>query len=208
MNVNLNTKQARAFNIYESSAGYYTTGRSLKYKLNDPEALVDLDGLPRLKDGVDKDRYKTPVGYISKGRAIAPDELLHGVFKVSPDDLKYLTREEIKKHTSVDLPSSELLKSLHYYFVERIQNDRTIPDSQKNTLFTRFCDGSALLAMGVLAEKWIDDLVGQQKESHKHFMELDEVEDLTDVLKRKRRLDYYRRKRLRRHPEPDLSRST
>ncbi|ESW98735.1 hypothetical protein KL918_001874 [Ogataea parapolymorpha] len=208
MNVNLNSKQARALNIYESSAGYYTTGRSLKYKLNDPEALVDLDGLPRLKDGVDKEKYKTPVGYISKGRAIAPDELLYGVFNVSPDDLKYLTREEIKGHTGVDLPSSELLKSLHYYFAERIQNDPTIPDSQKDTLFTRFCDGSALLAMGVLVEKWINDFVGQQRDIHKHFMELDEVEDLTDVLKRKRRLDYYRRKRLRRHPDPDLSRST
>ncbi|KAH3669051.1 hypothetical protein OGAPHI_001647 [Ogataea philodendri] len=208
MNVDLNSKSAKKLNIYESSAGHYTTGRSLKYKLKDEDTLVDLEDLPRLKSDIDKDKYKTPVGYKSKGRPIAPDELLNGVFKVDPGELKYLTRDEIKEHTSVDLPSSELLKALHYYFVDRIQRDKTIPDTQKDLLFTRFCDGSALLAMGVLVEKWIGDLADKDNDTFKYYMELDQVEDLTDILKRKRRANYYRRKGHRIQPGADTSRST
>ncbi|PVH16343.1 uncharacterized protein CXQ87_004218 [Candidozyma duobushaemuli] len=78
--------------------------------------------------------------FIEKGNPMGPDDILEAI-KPSALRIPVPQREEIPV-----LPSSDLLKALHYY-------------SSHSGLQEHSCDETALLSLGMLVEQWADELV-------------------------------------------------
>ncbi|EGV60671.1 hypothetical protein PSN45_001557 [Yamadazyma tenuis] len=128
---------------------------------------------------VDLDKYRDPLEDIlrTKGVYVSPDEM----FRSSPNmvvDVPFQSREEFE---DLELPDSELLKVLHYYVSNRSAN--------QGWRLEKKLDETALLAFGMLVEKWADDIVDenvarmfieQQTRDNKRLpVDGDEVEDET-----------------------------
>ncbi|KAK6459007.1 uncharacterized protein RJT20DRAFT_124137 [Scheffersomyces xylosifermentans] len=158
-----NIKSTTAFaDVYRAADGQYSKGRRLnrnnlvqsKYH----EVTVKRDKVDVV---LDKDAPDYEDVVISKGSIVPPDEILE-IIKPGHIKIPVKPREEFPE--SRQLPSSELLKVLHYYASRKFTKSK-----ESGKRMTRSMDESALLALGVLVESWIDDIV--DKDTAKMFIE-------------------------------------
>ncbi|ODV95014.1 hypothetical protein PACTADRAFT_50844 [Pachysolen tannophilus NRRL Y-2460] len=131
-------------------------------------------------------RYKTPVGILNRGTPIPPDEILSEIYMNSTKKLLKMNNSDKNGQISIPivdryhlkdnksplkkqlLPSFESLNTLHYYFVHRINNDLKLSEKNLHKIEKSF-DETALLALGILIEEWIQELV--EEEGYKIYME-------------------------------------
>lgn len=112
---------------------------------------------------IDKDARDMDQVIKQEGRIISPDELLEmqkpGQLKIPLMDLKETDdTEDIGETKCQKLPSSDLLKALHYYVASKYTKniDAKNPDRLR---YVESMDETSLLAMGLLIENWVDELV-------------------------------------------------
>ncbi|QPG74874.1 hypothetical protein FOA43_002210 [Brettanomyces nanus] len=196
MNVNIqlqgSKEKIRRLSLYKSCEGEYTVNRRYGYSLlsRDKEivedAIIDHTEVPKLKRQYElKGEYLQPVLRIAQqGHKVSPDELLCIGWKYNPAELPYMSREQIKKRTGQGLPDSELLKSLHYYMLDRVRKSSLTKGNGVNEPdFKRFLDESSMIALGKVIESWIEKMV-DEGDTWKDYMEvtLDDVqkEESTD----------------------------
>ncbi|ODV65608.1 hypothetical protein HYPBUDRAFT_153841 [Hyphopichia burtonii NRRL Y-1933] len=103
--------------------------------------------------------------FLYRSIPVAPDDVL-GHMAASNLKIPIKAREEFPKENQ--LPSSELLKVLHYYFSEKVGVERA------NHLMHKSFDETALLSLGMLVEQWVDDLIDD--DVMKLFLEKDNTE--------------------------------
>ncbi|CAH2353047.1 hypothetical protein CLIB1423_09S01618 [[Candida] railenensis] len=96
-----------------------------------------------------------PEYYKSKGTSIPPDEILQ---KFNPTGIRVpmRSREELSKSRS-PLPSSDLLKALHYYTSRKVSK---LDKKDRLKLENNF-DETALLSLGSLVEDLAERLIGE-----------------------------------------------
>ncbi|EGW34237.1 uncharacterized protein SPAPADRAFT_134238 [Spathaspora passalidarum NRRL Y-27907] len=156
--------------VYNACNGEYYKGRAVNrefLKTSTTHKLIT--GEKGLKLVIDKDADDVDMVYTSRGTAIPPDELLD---MMKPDDLKIPIkhREDFK---SGGLPDSELLKSIHYFVSRRLTKNEK---SAKK--YARRMDETALMAMGILVESWVDRLL--DKDTCRLFLADPEEEEESD----------------------------
>lgn len=113
----------------------------------------------------DEDIYK------NRGQAIPPDEILD---RLNPTKLKIpmVYREEFPEN--LKLPSSDLLKALHYYTSTKISM------SDDLTRMKRSMNDTALLAFGLLIEDWADMIL--DSDAADMFTEDDPTDEAQDSV--------------------------
>lgn len=84
------------------------------------------------------------------GRIISADELL----AVLANTILKIPIKNRDEFTELKLPDSDLLKVLHYYGSQRLH--------QQNWRLERKFDETALLQLGLLVERWIDDAINDK----------------------------------------------
>lgn len=160
-------------NIYKSSNLGVLLGGKLKYisgrNSKGDSIVVDNSVVPKLKPkykamGI----YKEPTG-IKQSHFKSPDEILTSDYGFEPNELVYLGREEFKNNTSVELPGEEITNAIHYYVAQRIRSTLNISDEEYDSNFTKFLDGTALLALAALVTNWVEDNCG--KSTYKGYMQ-------------------------------------
>lgn len=111
----------------------------------------------------DEDIYK------NRGQALPPDEILD---RLNPTKLRIpmVYREEFPEE--LKLPSSDLLKALHYYTSAKISM------SDELTRMKRSMNDTALLAFGLLIENWADMILDSGAVDM--FMEEDPTDEAQD----------------------------
>lgn len=143
----------------------FTKGRGSKYDA----VKVDNSVVPKLKPEFEAlGIYKQPTG-ILQAHYKSPDEVLTEDYKFEPSELVYLSRQEIKGYTKIELPDEDIANDIHYYVAHRIMNRLGISEEDYNKEFCRFLDGSALLALSSLVTKWVEDCCGES--TFKAYME-------------------------------------
>lgn len=137
-------------NVYHAVDGRYTKFISLdREKILDSrnhEILID-DG--KISVLLDKDAPDYEDMFRSKGTKLPADEILD-LAKPGALRLPMKTREDFRSD-ELGLPDSELLKVLHYFTSKKLL---------KSPLVKKFDEG-ALLALGLLVEQWVDELVDE-----------------------------------------------
>lgn len=86
--------------------------------------------------------------YRSRGTIIPPDEILD---MLKPGNLKI----PVETDPGVELPESGLLECIHYYVSKKVSK------SEQRRVVEGSMDETALLAMGMLVESWIDELIDE-----------------------------------------------
>lgn len=147
-------------NIYTTCNDGVRGRMSLDYKKLQLENIqgIKIDKKNHLVE-VDLEQLNCPLEEIistEEGPIVSPDEIL-GSHRTNIVQVPVKERHE----TDPPLPDSDLLKVLHYYASKRLENQKW---GLKGNL-----DGSALLAFGMLVEKWARDLV--DKDSARMFIE-------------------------------------
>lgn len=147
-------KDASGANVYQACEGDFRKGVSFNYaRLRESvhhSVAQDDDG--RLSITINKDAPDIDEVFLSQGVSIPPDEILNFVNKTNLR-IPMKLREDFGE--SAKLPSSELLKALHYYTSHRVA------ESPNRTMLERGFDETALLALGMVVEQWVDDMVDQ-----------------------------------------------
>lgn len=134
--------------VYHASAGEYLAGPRYGYvaRQNDThDTPIDHTQVPKLT----QDGYQQPLRVISGAEKMSWDELLSMSWGIDPAELPYMTRDQVRAQTNVDLPDSELLQCLHYYMADRISREDDADD------LTGFLDETALIALGRLVQDWL-----------------------------------------------------
>ncbi|GAV29158.1 hypothetical protein PMKS-002638 [Pichia membranifaciens] len=143
----------------------FTKGRGSKYDM----VKVDNSVVPKLKPEFEAmGIYKQPTG-ILQAHYKSPDEILTEDYKFEANELVYLSRQEIKGYTKIELPDEDISNVIHYYVAHRIRSRLGISEEEYDNEFCRFLDGSALLALSSLVTKWVEDCCGES--SFKAHME-------------------------------------
>ncbi|KAG5420404.1 hypothetical protein I9W82_002285 [Candida metapsilosis] len=165
-------KQLNESNVYEASNGDYHESRLVNRRYivqNDtPHKLI-----PKrkgLKLVIDKDANDLDKVFRSKGRTIPPDEILD---MMKPGKLKIPFADPESKGEKL-LPSSELIKCIHYFVARKYTKD--FKDASK---YLECMDETALLAMGMMIESWVDEIVTE--DTCKMFLQRDDNMDNEDI---------------------------
>ncbi|ABN68467.2 hypothetical protein PICST_50972, partial [Scheffersomyces stipitis CBS 6054] len=164
--------------VYRAVDGEYTKGRQI-HKENlalSPyhEKKLSPNG-NKLDVVLDKDAPDYDDMFISKGSSIPPDELLE---ILKPGHLKIPIKHRDEFAEDRQLPSSELLKVIHYFASKKFTSTK-----KGEVEMARTMDESALLALGILVESWVDRMVDEN--TVKMFVDhcdsdKDEIEDQED----------------------------
>lgn len=138
-------------NVFHAVDGRYIKNRVLdreKIAASSHHQLELCDG--RVVATLDKDAPDYDEMFKSKGTVVPADEVLASKM---PSNMKVpmKTREEFIRD-QVQLPDSDLLKVLHYYSSKKLSQEPT-------TKLLRQFDESALLALGLMVEKWADEMI-------------------------------------------------
>jgi hypothetical protein len=160
-------------NIYSSSNLEILSGGQLKFSkgrsANSETVKIDNSIIPKLKPHYEKMKhFKQPTG-ITQAQYKSPDEILTDNYHFEANELVYLSRKEIKDNTKIDLPGEEITNAIHYYFSQRIRTKLGLTDDEYNKKYTKFLDGSALLALSALVTKWVENYCGES--TYKGYME-------------------------------------
>lgn len=152
-------------NIYNSANFEVVSGKKLKFKkprLHQSDIVkVDNSVVPKLKkEFADLGIFKRPTG-INQSSYKSIDEILTDSYKFEPNELVYLDRPEFKRRTGVELPGEDIANALHYYVADYIKRSQGLSDEEYDSKFSKFLDGSALLALSSLMTKWVEDAAGE-----------------------------------------------
>lgn len=147
------------YNIYDATSGRARRQMVLDFKKIKNENIqgVKVDKKTREVE-IDLDTLNCPLEdiLIKPGVFMSPDEILGSHIN---NILKIPLKE--RHETNPPLPDSDLLKVLHYYTSKRLES--------QNWGLKQAMDGSALLGLGMMVEKWAQDLVDE--ETAKLFVE-------------------------------------
>lgn len=99
---------------------------------------------------IDKQADDLDKVYAPKGTVVPPDEILD---MLKPGNLKI----PIVHNEDKILPDSELLKVIHYFVSRKIS--KADGDTKR---FIQSMDETAFLAMGMLVESWVDELIDEE----------------------------------------------
>ncbi|CUM64130.1 uncharacterized protein PRCAT00001721001 [Priceomyces carsonii] len=151
--MNTTAGEALNSNIYRACNGEYKRGVILnRGKLvNSSSHRVKIRG-QKIDLVINKDAEDIDAIFQSRGICIPPDEILDSI-KTSNIKIPMKFRDEFAD--DVQLPSSDLLKVLHYYASKKIGS------RPENRRFTKFLDESALLGLGMMVERYVEDLVSE-----------------------------------------------
>lgn len=151
-----NKKLLNESNIYEASNGDYHELRLVNRRYivqNDtPHKLI-----PKrkgLKLVIDKDANDLDKVFRAKGRTITPDEILN---MMKPGKLKIPFADPRDSRGEKLLPSSDLLKSIHYFVAKKYTKDMTRKSGIHKYL--ECMDETALLGMGMMLDSRVDELI-------------------------------------------------
>lgn len=143
----------------------FTKGRNAKYDT----VKVDNSIVPKLKPEFEAmGIYKQPTGIV-QAHYKSPDEILTEDYKFEANELVYLSRQEIKGYTKVELPDEDVTNAIHYYAARRIKSRLGLTDEEFDKNYCRFLDGTALLGLSALLTKWVEDCCGDA--TFKGYME-------------------------------------
>ncbi|RLV95400.1 hypothetical protein JA1_001033 [Spathaspora sp. JA1] len=141
--------------IYNACNGEYYKGRTINREYLKNSTTHKLISKPNgAKLVIDKDSPDVDQIYISKGTVIPPDEILD---MMKPGNIKIPIKDKQDFKPELGLPDSELLKVIHYFVSRRLTKN----NSKKKRYIQRM-DETALLAMGILIESWVDKLVDEK----------------------------------------------
>ncbi|VEU21707.1 DEKNAAC102510 [Brettanomyces naardenensis] len=181
-----NRDKIRKLSLYKSCEGDYTLNKRYGYSFTNKveksaeDIKIDHTKVPKLKEEYAKTgQYLQPVRIAQEGHKVSPDELLSMGWLYNPSELPYLTREEVREKSGQDLPDPELLKSLHYYMLDRVSKSPLVRSSSKNPDdYHRFLDEGALLALGKTVESWIEQLATEEDEWIEYMERVREKEEV------------------------------
>ncbi|CAI8510164.1 unnamed protein product [Pichia kudriavzevii] len=140
---------------------------------------VNNSEVPKLRpEFKEMNRFKEPTG-INQVYYKPPDEILTDKYGFEPNELVYLSREDIQRHTKVELPGEEIANAIHYYVAERIRTSLGISDEEYNANYAKIFDGSALLALSALVTKWVEDSCGDS--TFKSYMEKVKTKKMSSI---------------------------
>ncbi|KAI5967485.1 hypothetical protein CANMA_003031 [Candida margitis] len=163
-------------NIYEACNGDYHESRLVNRRYivqnETPHKLIPKQG--GLKLVIDKNAKDLDKVLRARGRTIPPDEILD---MMKPGKLKIPIADPKNSSGNKLLPSSELLKCIHYFVAKKYTKDmRTKSDRNK---FLECMDETALLSMGIMLESWVDEFV--TKDTCRMFLQRDESQSDGDI---------------------------
>ncbi|GMG19541.1 unnamed protein product [Ambrosiozyma monospora] len=170
----------REANIYQASAGDYVVGRKVKFTVDSRQrgqgsshTKIDINDPHRIQlKEKSKSKYD-PIALIDPGHILSPDEVFTARTQVDPTQLPSLSRDEVASRCGAELPDPEILSAIHRYFAERLMKSslaEELTEEQKERVFTNFMDETALLALGVVVEEIVRDLVDSGN-YYRNFME-------------------------------------
>lgn len=160
-------------NVYQTCNDEFVSGKLIKdefftkshkgVKVQDDKITVDLDEF----EGKIHDMYD------HMGTIYSADEVLATSARLLVQ-LPYKDRAEFGEPK---LPDSELLKVLHYYTSHRTEN--------QNLHIKERLDDTALLSLGILMEKWADDMITKDTasmfiENYENYSEEDNEDEIDD----------------------------
>lgn len=150
----MNANRASRANVYQACEGDFRKGVVFNHARlsQSPHHSVKKDEEGVLSITIDKDAPDIDEVLLLQGVSIPPDEILNFVNKTNIR-IPMRLREEFGD--GAQLPSSELLKALHYYMSHRVQR------SSNRAMLERGFDETALLALGMVVEQWVDDMVDE-----------------------------------------------
>lgn len=156
----------------------FTHGRDTRFDT----VRVDNTVVPKLKKIYDiAEKYKQPTS-VKELQYRSPDEVLTEDYKFDPNELVYLSREEIEEYTKVNLPNPDITNSIHYYVADRIKKRLKLTDEEYDKNYSKFLDGSALLALGALVTKWVGDCAGDKTfKTHMEKVEKNKAAKLSSI---------------------------
>ncbi|GME99660.1 unnamed protein product [Ambrosiozyma monospora] len=167
-------------NIYQASAGDYVVGRKVKFTVDEPQrgqgsthTKIDINDPHRIQLKESSKENYDPIALIDPGHILSPDEVFTARTQVDPTQLPSLSREEVAARCGAELPDPEILNAIHRYFSERLMKSslaEKLTEEQKERVFTNFMDETALIALGVVIEELVRDLVDSGK-YYRNFME-------------------------------------
>lgn len=156
----------------------FTHGRDTRFDTVRVDNLV----VPKLKKiYATAEKYKQPTS-VKELQYRSPDEVLTEDYKFEPNELVYLSRDEIEEYTKVSLPDPDITNAIHYYVANRIKERLNLTDEEYDKNYSKFLDGSALLALGALVTKWVGDCAGDETfKTHMQKVEKNEAVKLSSI---------------------------
>lgn len=101
---------------------------------------------------IDKDAQDAEEIFKNPGTAVPPDEILDSL---NTTGVKIPIKQRDEFPHGAKLPSSDLIKALHYRMSKKI-DDLGLKRAERSL------DETALLALGMMVEKWADSLIDEQ----------------------------------------------
>ncbi|KAI3404571.1 hypothetical protein KGF56_002616 [Candida oxycetoniae] len=172
-------------NVYSACNGEYRENQQIdkKYVADNRTTHKIISHSRGLNIIVDKEADDFDKVVVQKGRTVPPDEILEmlktGLLKIPIVDPK-------DKDGNSLLPCSDLLKNIHYFVSRKYLKDIDVePERSK---YVECMNETSLLAMGMLVESWVDELVTEdvckmflqevvEKKSFAQEIEEDEIGD-------------------------------
>ncbi|CAD1808412.1 UAF complex subunit Rrn10 family protein [Candida parapsilosis] len=168
-----NKKELNKSNVFEACNGDYHESRRInrRYILQNDNSHKLIHKRKGLELVIDKDANDLDKVFWAKGRTIPPDEILD---MMKPGKLKIPFTDPKDSSGAKLLPSSELLKSIHYFVSKKYTRD--LNTRSEILKYVEFMDETALLGMGMMLESWVDELVTEDTSR----MFLQKLEDSPD----------------------------
>ncbi|KAK6460066.1 hypothetical protein DFJ63DRAFT_315940 [Scheffersomyces coipomensis] len=140
-------------NVYSYSSGEIHTQRLFNKRAisNSPFHSINDTG-NGLEISLDKDATDFEDVILRSGTTIPPDEILGSA---NPGRIKIPIKHRNEFPKDKQLPSSDLLQILHYF------TSKKLTKSDSPSMSIRKMDETSLLALGIMIESWIDDMVDE-----------------------------------------------
>lgn len=153
--LNAGRKDFQYATVYQASNDEYTQNRALSIQNlhQSPNHTITKNEKDQYDVELDKNADDYDDMFLHKGTIVSPDEILEYSRKTSMlVPVKH--RNEFGRGT---LPSPDLTRVLHYYASKKVSGT-----SKKKQRGLRAFDETALLALGLLVDQLVDDLVDQE----------------------------------------------
>ncbi|ODV79989.1 uncharacterized protein CANTADRAFT_49371 [Suhomyces tanzawaensis NRRL Y-17324] len=154
--------------VYQACDSQYTKGRAY-YRdrlLKSPHHQV-LESNKQILLVIDRDADDLDRMIYRRGNVVPADEMLDSI---KPSSIKIPVKFRDEFPEGHNLPPSELLKVLHHYAAKKFSDE---------PLMARRFDETALLAMGMLVEQWVDEVVDEK--AVKLYLAFDETKVMKEA---------------------------
>ncbi|CAK9437341.1 uncharacterized protein LODBEIA_P17190 [Lodderomyces beijingensis] len=157
--MNINRKVLEDADIYAACNGVYREQLQINRKyILENETKHEITRVRKgVKVEIDRDAGDLDKVFQCRGRFVSPDEMLE---LMKPGHLMIPIEEPKNSKRECKLPSSDLLKAVHYYVASRY----TKPGDAENAgvradRYVESMDETALLSMGLLLDSWMNEFV-------------------------------------------------